>query len=288
VRLALLGVRGSTPAPGHPFATTGGNTPCVAVSHDGARPSLILDAGTGLRRLSAQWQGGPFRGTILLTHLHWDHVQGLPFFAAGDRDDADVSLIMPEQGDPVAVLGRALSPPHFPIGPEGLRGTWGFRGLEPGRHYLEDFEVLALDIAHKGGRTYGYRIEDGRASVAYLPDHALVDRAGGPPIGDPSAVANALELVSGVDVLIHDAQFVDAERHVAVAYGHATVEATLALAERAGVGRVILFHHGPDRTDDQLAALLAQVAATASVPVEIGTESSVVDLPEGRRRCPAG
>ena len=179
MRLAFLGVRGSTPAPGPEFTVTGGNTACVAVSHDGCPPSLVLDAGTGLRRLSARLGGAAFRGSILLSHLHWDHVQGLPFFTAGDRDDAIVQLCMPEQGDPVEVLSRAMSPPHFPIGPDGLRGSWGFAGLAPGWHRIEGFDVLALDIAHKGGRTFGYRIEDGRASIAYLPDHALWLGTGG-------------------------------------------------------------------------------------------------------------
>ena len=230
VRLALLGVRGSTPALGPEFTATGGNTACVALSHDGCPPSLVLDAGTGLRRLSARLGGAAFRGSILLSHLHWDHVQGLPFFTAGDRDDAIVQLFMPEQGDPIGVLSRAMSPPHFPIGPEGLRGSWGFAGMAPGCHRIEGFDVLALDIAHKGGRTFGYRIEDGRGSIAYLPDHALWLGTGGRSEAD---TANVRELVTGVDVLIHDAQFLEAERHVAVAYGHSTIEAAMALAESA-------------------------------------------------------
>ncbi len=131
------------------------------------------------------------------------------------------------------VLRRAMSPPHFPIGPEGLRGDWTFDGLAPGRHRIEGFEVLARPVAHKGGLTFGYRISDGSATVAYLPDHALTradldDRSG--------LLAGAEELVEGVDVLIHDAQFTEAEQAVARDYGHATVEAALALA-RARTGR---------------------------------------------------
>ncbi len=285
MRLELLGVRGSTPSPGHEFAATGGNTTCVTVSHSQGPVSLALDAGTGLRRLSGRLGGAPFRGTLLLTHLHWDHVQGLPFFAAGDRDDADVHLVMPDQGGgtPVEVLSRVMSPPHFPIGPGGLRGAWRFEGLAPGRHRIEGFDVLALEIAHKGGRTFGYRIEDDRSSMAFLPDHALVGESSAPTGRDDRLGANALALVDGVDVLVHDAQFTEAERRVAVAFGHATVEAAVALAERGGVGRLVLFHHGPDRTDDQLGALLA---ATNGAPgrerpdmrIELGTESTVLDL----------
>ena len=286
MRLSLLGVRGSTPATGSEFAGVGGNTSCVAIGHDDGAPSLVLDAGTGLRRLSGLLEGRAFRGSILLTHLHWDHVQGLPFFAAGDRDDAEVRLAMPDQGDPVDVLSRAMSPPHFPIGPHGLRGKWRFDAISEGRHRIEGFDILALEIAHKGGLTFGYRIEDERSSVAYLPDHAMVGRAE-TESADERLWANALELVTGVDILIHDAQFVEEERAMAVAYGHATIEATWELAERAGVARLILFHHGPDRTDQQLMATVLALSQerckdSSAVVAEVGYETQVLDLTEQR------
>ena len=288
MRLALLGVRGSTPAPGMEFAVTGGNTSCVAIGHDEDAPSLVLDAGTGLRRLSGRLVGQAFRGSILLTHLHWDHVQGLPFFSAGDHNGAEVRLAMPEQGNPVEVLSRAMSPPHFPIEPDDLRGHWEFASLAAGRHRIEDFDVLALEIAHKGGRTFGYRVENGRSSVAFLPDHAIADQEL-TEHSDERLWANALELVSGVDVLIHDAMFVESERAFAIAYGHSTVEAALALAERARVGRLILFHHAPDRTDKQLASMVASLSQDmckrGSVTMEVGSESQVVDLPEPTDRA---
>ena len=283
MRLSLLGVRGSTPATGSEFAGIGGNTSCVAIGHDDDAPSLVLDAGTGLRRLSGLLGGRAFRGSILLTHLHWDHLQGLPFFAAGDRDDAEVRLAMPGQGDPVDVLSRAMSPPHFPIGPDGLRGKWQFDAMSEGRHRIGGFDILALEIAHKGGLTFGYRVEDESSSVAYLPDHALVGGVG-TEVADERLWANALELVTGVDVLIHDAQFIEKERATAVAYGHATIEAAWSLAERAGVRRLILFHHGPDRTDRQLmstvVALSQERRRDSAVVAEVGYEMQALDLTE--------
>jgi phosphoribosyl 1,2-cyclic phosphodiesterase len=282
VRLTLLGVRGSTPAPGADFVAVGGNTSCVVVGPDQGPPRLVLDAGTGLRRLTAELGGAPFRGTILLTHLHWDHLQGLPFFAAGDRDDAQVRLLLPAQGDPVEVLGRALSPPHFPIGPGGLRGAWTFEGLAPGCQVIEGLAVTAAEVAHKGGLTFGYRVDDGHHAVAYLPDHALVDPVAARP--DPGGrVANAVALARGADVLIHDAQFVAEERTVAVAYGHATVEAAVDLARHAQVRRLVLFHHGPDRTDRQVAAIAEQArrqAASGDLEIVVATEDTVIDLPD--------
>src|SRR5579864_1962691 len=161
MRVWVCGVRGSTPAPGGEFARYGGHTSCIALGQDGGPPTLILDAGTGIRRVGALLGGRPFEGTILFGHLHWDHTQGLPFFAAADRPDARVDVLIPAQGDAGRVLARAMSPPHFPIGPDELRGNWRFDGLEPGDHHIEGFSVVAHEIPHKGGRTYGYRISDG-------------------------------------------------------------------------------------------------------------------------------
>ena len=122
MKVHLCGVRGSTPVSGPEFDRYGGHTSCVVVCRDRERPRLILDAGTGLARAIPLFDGGPMLGTILLGHLHWDHTQGLPFFPPGDRPDARVRLVAPAQGDIEAVLGRMMSPPHFPILPGQLRG----------------------------------------------------------------------------------------------------------------------------------------------------------------------
>ena len=98
MRITLCGVRGSTPAAGIDFVRYGGHTSCVAIAHsEASRPTLILDAGTGLQTLGRLLDGAPFAGTILLSHLHWDHVLGLPFFAAGDRPEASIEVLLPEQ-----------------------------------------------------------------------------------------------------------------------------------------------------------------------------------------------
>jgi len=151
----FCGVRGSTPSAGADFVRYGGNTSCVALAHDGTTPSLVLDGGTGLRNLSRHLGAQSFRGTILLGHLHWDHTQGLPFFAAGDQPDSEVTVVMPAQGDPEAVLRRAFSPPHFPITPAQLRGRWRITSAEPGPHRFEGFGVDAAEILHKAGRRGG-------------------------------------------------------------------------------------------------------------------------------------
>ncbi|MBA2326532.1 MAG: MBL fold metallo-hydrolase [Actinobacteria bacterium] len=281
MRVRFLGVRGSTPAPGAEFVRVGGNTSCVAVAREREAPTFVLDAGTGLRRLARELGGAPFRGTILLTHLHWDHVQGLPFFDAGDRDDARVELVLPgqgsgEDGSAEAALARGMSPPHFPIGPDGLRGTWRFRSIEPGEHSFEGFSVLAAEVPHKGGRTFGYRVSDGNGSFAYVPDHEPTVEGPGPD-GFGARHEAVLELSKGVDVLVHGAQYTLDERARAVAFGHATVDYALALARDAEVGRLVLFHHEPGRTDDEVEAM-ASTSTSEGLPVQAAVEGLEVEV----------
>jgi len=276
MRIWVCGTRGSTPAPGRAFLRYGGHTSCLAVARDGQRPSLILDAGTGLRSVTALLGEAPFQGSILLGHLHWDHTQGLPFFRAGDDPDARVDVHIPAQGDTESVLARFMSPPHFPITPAELRGAWSFHGLEEGKADIEGFTVLAREIPHKGGRTFGYRISDGRVSIAYLSDHCPISLGPG-PAGLGEYHPAALELAESCDLLIHDAQYTDAELPRRAIFGHSSVGYAVGLAAAAGAGRLWLFHHDPPRTDDEIDALVAG-CIPAPVLVEAAAEGLVFDL----------
>ena len=251
----------------------------MAVAHDGAAPTLILDAGTGVRRITTLLNDQPFTGTILLTHLHWDHTQGLPFFRAGDRDDARVTLLLPDQQDGTGaeeVLARVMSPPHFPIRPGQLRGSWSFGAISPGEFEAGGFTVQAREIPHKGGRTLGYRVSDGRSVAAYVTDHCPTALGPGPD-GWGEYHAAAVELAAGADVLVHDAQLLAEEVAAEAAFGHAAADYVVALAERAGARQAVLFHHRPDRTDDALDQL-AQRFAAAPVPVIVAAEERVLHL----------
>jgi phosphoribosyl 1,2-cyclic phosphodiesterase len=260
VRLRFLGVRGSTPVSGAEFVHVGGHTSCLAVSVAAELPTLVLDAGTGLQNLRAEFGARPFDGAVLLSHLHWDHVQGLPFLPALDRDDAHTLVAQPAQGDPVEVLGRAMSPPHFPITPDGLRGTWTHVALESGKHQFGAFEVLARDVEHKGGRAFGFRVQARDATFAYVPD--ALD-------ANDDAI---LELAADADVLVRGAPFVSTEAERAAEYGHGTAEAAAAIAARANVRRLVLTHHAPTRTDGEVFAIAARLHATAA------TEGMVLDI----------
>jgi phosphoribosyl 1,2-cyclic phosphodiesterase len=279
VRVRFCGVRGSTPAPGTEFAGVGGHTSCLALSPgDGQAPSLVLDAGTGIRDITALLGRRAFVGTIVLTHLHWDHVQGLPFFAAADRDDARVRLLLPHQGtteSAEAVLGTAMSPPSFPIGPDGLRGEWTFGFVPEGTSEVDEFTVTAVEVPHKGGRTLGLRIDHDGTSLGYVPDHL--------PGGEQANHGSVIELLRGVELLVHDAQFIDDEREVAELYGHSTVSDAIAIARAADVGELVLFHHSPARTDAMLGRMLRELdpgAVRVSLAVQ-GTERTL----EASSRC---
>ncbi len=281
MRVHLCGVRGSTPAPGSDFLRYGGHTSCLALCHEeDPAPSLILDAGTGIRTVTQLLGGNPFNGTILLTHLHWDHVQGLPFFGAGDREDARVELFIPEQGGgtgAAAVLARAMSPPHFPIGPDGLRGSWAFAMLAPGDRRCEGFSVLAREIPHKGGRTFGYRVSDGRSTLTYMPDHCPTALGAGPS-GCGEYHPAALELARGTDLLVHDAQLTREELASEGRFGHAAAEYAVELGRRAGASAVALFHHRPDRTDAALDELAGRLDLEGTSDVTFAAQGSVIEL----------
>jgi ribonuclease BN (tRNA processing enzyme) len=242
----------------------------VVVAPDAtSAPTIALDAGTGIRSLTGLLDGRAFDGSILLSHLHWDHVQGIPFFAAGDRDDSRVDVYIPEESGRSGfdLLSQMMSPPAFPITPEGLKGRWSFNAIESGRLTVEGFEVTAFDVAHKGGRSFGYRVQAGGASIAYVPDHA-------PAAGVSDA---AMEAMEGVDILIEDAQFLAHERPRAVDYGHATIDEAITLAEKVNAKSLVLFHHGPHRTDDALDQIRTQFCGDGFASVAY--EGMTLDLP---------
>ena len=284
MRVHLCGVRGSTPAPGAEFVRYGGHTSCVAIAPDGGAPRLILDAGTGLRQVTGLLGGTPFAGTIILTHLHWDHVHGLPFFAAGDRHDARVALLLPEQeeagqeegsADAEEVLARGMSPPHFPIRPSGLRGEWSFCSLAPGVFKAEGFTVEAREVPHKGGRTFGYRVSDGHSAIAYIPDHCPTALGPGPE-GWGEYHPAALGLAAGVDLLIHDSFLLPDEVAAEASFGHPAADYAVGLARRARARHVLLTHHKPDRTDDALDALATRFRPDPRVT--IAAQGQLIDL----------
>jgi ribonuclease BN (tRNA processing enzyme) len=286
LEVTTLGVRGSIPVPDRAFYSVGGHTSCVAIGTPGEPPRLLLDAGTGIQHAMAHWGNQPFDGAILLTHMHWDHVIGIPFFRNADREGAHTLVGIPQQAGQSAgeTMDRLMSPPNFPIGRQGLQGDWQFEDLLEEDREIAGYSVRCREIPHKGGRTFGFRVEGEGASIAYLPDHGpCAFGPGEDGLGEFHDAA--LELSEGVDVLIHGGHFTAAEHELANLYGHATIEYALGLAAAAKVGRLVLTHHSPARTDEALRSLEVDYAADGVIFAREG-ESEIVKA--GGAKPPGG
>jgi phosphoribosyl 1,2-cyclic phosphodiesterase len=271
------GVRGSTPCHGPEIARYGGNTSCVSLSMPGEQP-MIFDLGTGLRYFGlTQPTDGTFRGTCLLSHLHWDHTQGLPFFSPILRTGAELDVYAPiqEDGRPVWRAVKAfMQPPHFPISLEHIPGTLRFHDISDDDFLVGGAMVKARLVPHVGN-TLGYRVTHSGRSVAYLSDHQQ------PYDGSYGVADGARELVEGVDLLIHDAQYTEAEFAQKYNWGHCTIEYAVRLAAQCGVKALALFHHDPVRRDDvvdELTACAADLGRSLGVEVFAAREGLTLEL----------
>jgi phosphoribosyl 1,2-cyclic phosphodiesterase len=242
----IWGCRGSLPTPGAETVRYGGNTSCVEIRID-EHVALILDAGTGIKRL-----GDGLETTtpvhVLLTHLHFDHLEGLRFFAPLWREGAEVHVWGPPS--PVHSLreriARAFSPPLFPIDLSDIPAELVLHDVPEETWEIGEVRISALPVSHPD-TTVGYRLElDGR-SLAFIPDHEPVLGVELATLG-PEWISG-FSLAAGADVLVHDCQFTEEEYPDRVGWGHSSVAHAVGFARRAGVGRLVLFHHDPDRSD---------------------------------------
>jgi phosphoribosyl 1,2-cyclic phosphodiesterase len=277
VKVTLWGTRGSIAAPGAENARYGGNTSCVEVQGDDGT-LVVLDAGTGIRRLGAALGRSHRRIDLLLTHLHMDHLQGLGFFAPLFDPNVEVHVWGP--ATPAAPLRqrlmRYLSPPLFPV---HLRDVprLVLHDLAGGSFTVGEFRVTADIVCHPGF-TLGYRLESARGTLAYLSDHepALAARS----FPDAPEWTSGYALAEYADLLIHDAQYTHAEYPAHVGWGHSAISDTFAFAALARVRHLVTFHHDPAHTDAALDRLTADATATArpAFAVSPGTEGAVFDL----------
>jgi phosphoribosyl 1,2-cyclic phosphodiesterase len=266
------GVRGSTPCHGDDIMRYGGNTSCVSVLTPNSQP-ILFDLGTGLRYFGKECltRDTKFVGTCLLTHSHFDHTQGLPFFAPLLNEETVLTVRGPVQDDGMslqAVFDKLVSPPLFPVGLSHIPGTISFVDTPNSDFMIDDVHVKARAIPHVGA-TLGFRIELNGKSIAYLSDHQQ------PTDGSHGISDGARELVEGADLLIHDSQFTPQEFAVKSTWGHCTAEYAVWVATTHGVKNLALFHHDPSRSDDALdasAACLTAIGKAAGCNVFIASE----------------
>jgi phosphoribosyl 1,2-cyclic phosphodiesterase len=277
VSIKFWGVRGSIPSPGPETVRYGGNTSCVEV-RCGSK-IIILDAGTGLRKLGmallAEFKTRPLPLTLLLSHTHWDHIQGLPFFAPLYEANCRLNILGCEgaRKSLVAAVTGQMESPYFPVAFAKLPSNISIQELKNFDLTVGAVRIRALRANHPG-LTVGYRLKTPAGSLAFFPD--TEPRRG----GDDRAM---LDLISGVDVLILDSQYDRAEYATHTGWGHGCVDDSVALALKAGVKKLILFHHDPDHSDKKIDAFVAYarklvVQAKGKLVIEAAREGMTLRL----------
>jgi phosphoribosyl 1,2-cyclic phosphodiesterase len=247
LKARLWGTRGSIASAGPDTIRYGGDTSAVEIRTSNGQV-LILDAGSGLRPIDTT--GSPGRIDILLSHLHMDHVQGLPFFAPMLDPEFEVHVWGPISTTRTLRdrLSRYMSPPLFPVRVRDLKNVI-FHDVVPGRFEIGAVEVWADLICHPGS-TLGYRLTENDRVLAYLPDHEPA--FGSREFPGPAAWTSGFDIASEAHVLIHDAQYDDGEYQTRVGWGHSSMSQLATFAKITGVEKAVTFHHDPAHTDDYL------------------------------------
>lgn len=259
--VTFWGTRGSIPTPGPDTARYGGNTACISIAGGNGR-LVILDAGSGLRPLGHELmkqRNGIINADILLSHTHWDHIQGLPFFKPLSARETSVCIYGAAQ-EGVAlkeILGRQMDPMVFPVPLNALAASLMVVEIEEGEFETDDFNVCALRLRHPG-TTLGYRLaaHSGGREVAYVTDNEL--GPGGTYEVAPDWRSRMVDFIAGADTLIHDAMYLDQIIQARAGWGHSTPRQAVDLAREGRCRRLILFHHEPEHDDDALDRLVAE------------------------------
>jgi phosphoribosyl 1,2-cyclic phosphodiesterase len=281
VKVTLWGTRGSLASPGPDTTRYGGNTSCVEV-RGSEGTVLVLDAGTGIRRLGASIMKAttpPKRVDLLLTHLHMDHIQGLGFFAPIRTRGMEVHVWGPASTTQSLWmrLTRYLSPPLFPVRLREVECTLELHEVPCPDVEIGEFRVSSALVCHPGP-TVGYRIDSPAGVVTYIPDHEPA--LGVDDFPHEADWTSGYALAEGADLLIHDAQYNDAEYDDRPGWGHSSMRQAFAFARLAGVKRLVPFHHDPSHTDDYMDRFISQAVEDLAPPFAVspGMEEAAFDL----------
>ena len=280
MKVRLWGTRGSLASPGADTVRYGGNTSCVSI--EGAEGTwLVLDAGTGIRNLGRELPPDLKRVDILLTHLHMDHLQGLPFFAPLRDPDIETHIWGPASTmlSLKARLQRYVSPPLFPVSVRDLAPELHFHELSIEMFEVGEFQIIAQSVIHPNP-TVGYRIEKNNKAVTYLPDHEPM--MGAPIFPRSPEWTSGYDLTEGANLLIHDTQYSPEEYQTHVGFGHSNMVQAFEFAELADVKRFVPFHHDPTHSDDQLDQMILEAMREVDPNFDVtpGQEGTIIDLEE--------
>ena len=282
MRVRFWGTRGSIATPGGATLRYGGNTSCVeAMTNSGA--TIIIDAGTGANALgkALMEQGRAARGHILISHTHWDHIQGLPFFAPLFVADAEWHIYGPRGiGKTLQeVLAAQMDYAYFPVALNAFAAKLHYHEIVEGGFLVEDVWITTQYLNHPA-LTVGYRLEADGASMVYASDHEPHDRGAAEGHLEPGKSGDAahVEFIRAADLVIHDAQYTAAEYPAKIGWGHSTIEYAVDVAMAANVKKVALYHHDPNRGDDAVDQLISTARERVAAA---GDDLSVVGAAEG-------
>lgn len=238
------GVRGSIACPSPDHVVYGGNTSCLEIFAGDER--IIMDAGTGIRNLGQDFiKDGVRKGTLLLTHSHWDHINGFPFFGPAFMNNSRFTIAaghLYNAGGIENVLASQMANPTFPVPLEALQATLTFEDFKAGETWGlgAGVKIITAPLNHPNGAT-GYRVEFGGKSICYVTDTEHV-------IGKPDQTV--LKLIEGADIVVYDCTYTDQEFKAKVGWGHSTWQEGMRLCKMAGARQLAIFHHDPDHNDD--------------------------------------
>ncbi len=272
------GTRGSIPSPGPRTARYGGNTTSFEVKHGEDR--LIFDAGSGLRLLGLDLlKNGADFYHIFLTHFHWDHIQGFPFFGPLYHPEIEMKIIGPKQNniDVRSLFAGQMGPIYFPVPFSVVAATMSFEHLNEGTWEVGDAKLQTMRVKHPS-YVIGYRIEIGGKVICFIPDDEI---AGDMYEVDEGWYERLVEFVRGADLLLHDSMYTEEEYPSRVGWGHSTFSQSLKLAEDGEVKKLLFFHHDPTRSDEELDEIVDRIRSEAGArgcTVEMEAAAEGIDI----------
>jgi phosphoribosyl 1,2-cyclic phosphodiesterase len=252
MKVKFYGVRGSLPVCGREFEKYGGNTTCIRVHRENANRIAIIDAGTGIRNLGKEIISSGISQNIInifFSHFHWDHIQGLPFFAPAYNKDQRIGILAMGRREKISnlkeIFSMQMQKEYFPIGLETMGAQFEFLTYGDREQLYGAFVTTAPQHHLYVGGSYGFRVEDEAVTLAVCTDVEHIDGI------DP----NVVKLAQGADLLIHDGQYTTEEYKKFKGWGHSSYEHAAEVAIKANVKKLIITHHDPDHNDDFLDAM---------------------------------